>query len=258
MGERAQDTPGTAGGAGSDGSGRRLRHPRAQLPPDRRDRPPGGSRQPRPRRWHWRRPGQPEQRRRQRRQPQHRNGRILQQGGSRAGSGGSSTGSGGRGGSGGGTSGAGGSGNSSPDARTSPPDTAAAPPGSINIAGTIVPKAKAIVILHFRPTRTCWATGPRRRNWARSSSRLSPGVGPTGATATFVQAVEPLSSGGSSAQHRRAGMGLLRAAAMRAPQDVHFILHRPGRGIGHHPGLVQGRPVLRQRGQPGGSAARGG
>jgi hypothetical protein len=151
-------------------------------------------------------------------------GGSSSQGGSRAGSGGSSAG--GRGGSGGG---AGGGGNTSPDARTSPPDTTAAPPGSINIAGTIVPKEKAIVILHFGHSNMLGhgATPEELRPFFFSPQ---PQLWAYRGNGNFVQAVEPLSSGGRSRSTAGPGMGLLRAAAVRAPKDVHVI--SIGLGVG--------------------------
>jgi hypothetical protein len=144
-------------------------------------------------------------------------GGSSSQGGSRAGNGGS----GGRGGSGGGTT--------SPDARPGTPDVTAAPPGSINIAGTIVPKEKAIVILHFGHSNMLGhgATPEELRPFFFSPQ---PQLWAYRGNGNFIQAVEPLSSGGRSRSTAGPGMGLLRAAAMRAPKDVHFI--SIGLGVG--------------------------
>ena len=142
-------------------------------------------------------------------------------------------------------SGAGGSGggSTSPDARTGTPDMTAAPAGSINIAGTVVPKEKAIVILHFGHSNMLghgatpeglrpFFFSPQPRLWAYRGN------------GNFVQAVEPTFFRRSFAQHGRAGHGPVAGGGGARPPGRSLHLHRPGRGIGHHPGLVQGRACI--------------
>jgi Carbohydrate esterase, sialic acid-specific acetylesterase len=142
------------------------------------------------------------------------------QGGSRGGSGGAAGGAG-RGGS-GGSSTAGSSGGA--------PDMAPAmPANAVSIAGTVVPREKAIVILHFGHSNML-GHGARPEELRPFFFSPQPQLWAYRGNGNFVQALEPLSSGGRSRSTAGPGMGLLRAAAARAPQDVHFI--SIGLGVG--------------------------
>jgi hypothetical protein len=143
------------------------------------------------------------------------------QGGSRAG-----TGGGGRGGTGG--SGSGGSGNPGGTGGGAAPD-AAVPANAVSIAGTIVPREKAIVILHFGHSNML-GHGDKPEELRPFFFEPQPRLWAYRGNGNFLPAVEPTSSGGRSRDTAGPGMGLLRAAAMRAPGDVHFI--SIGYGIG--------------------------
>jgi hypothetical protein len=142
-----------------------------------------------------------------------------------AGTGGSAGQAGPRGGSGQGGSGGGTAGSSG-----GAPDMApAVPANAVSIAGTVVPREKAIVILHFGHSNMLghgetpeelrpFFFEPQPRLWAYRGN------------GNFLPAVEPTSSGGRSRDTAGPGMGLLRAAAMRAADDVHFI--SIGYGVG--------------------------
>jgi hypothetical protein len=153
-------------------------------------------------------------------------GGSSSQGGSRAGSGG-----GGRGGSGGAAGGSGGTANGGAAGGSSgAPDMApAVPANAVSIAGTIVPREKAIVILHLGHSNMLGeAEGPDalRPFFFEPQPRLWSFRG----NGNFIPAVEPTASGGRSRDTAGPGMGLLRAAAMRAAGDVHFI--SIGYGVG--------------------------
>jgi hypothetical protein len=180
-------------------------------------------------------------------------------GGSGTGSGGSSTGSGGSSAGTGGASSPGSGGSSSPGSGGSsspgsggraagsggnqpgpdggaPADAAAEMPPlsgvTINIAGTQVPREKAIAFVHFGHSNM--------RGQASSPSSLrpyfydtQPGLWIYQGGGTFVLAKEPTAPENSRSTLAGPGMALLKTAAAAAPADYHFI--SIGRGNGASP-----------------------
>jgi hypothetical protein len=141
------------------------------------------------------------------------------QGGSRGGTGGrggSGTSSGGSGGATAGNAGRDGGGTTTPDMPIS------VPAGSINIAGTIVPKERAIVILHFGHSNML-GHGATPEGLRPFFFTTQPQLWAYRGNGNFIPAMEPTSSGGRSRDTAGPGMGLLRAAAVRAPENIHFI-----------------------------------
>ena len=110
-------------------------------------------------------------------------------------------------------------------------DAAPEPPAveGIDIAGTRVPREKAIVILHIGHSNML-GHGRTPQSLREYFFTAQPRLWIYNNEGEFEPATEPTSSWGRSRSSAGPGMGLLRAAAALAPEDTHFI--SVGLGVG--------------------------
>jgi hypothetical protein len=103
---------------------------------------------------------------------------------------------------------------------------------TINIAGTVVPKEKAIVFIHFGHSNML-GHGAKPASLRTFFYNTQPGLWVYRGANNFVAAKEPTAPSVATDTGAGPGMAILRTAAAAAPADYHFI--SIGRGEGSAP-----------------------